>query len=246
MTALAVADVPLAVLAGGLATRLGAEAAGRPKALVDVAGEPFIAHQLALARRRGVTRVVLCVAHLAEQIEAYVGDGRRFGLAVEYSHDGVRPLGTAGAVRLASARLGPVFWVMYGDTYLDVDLRPIVDALARARALGLMTVYRNENRFDRSNVVFRDGRLLAYDKRVARPDMTHIDYGVALLRREALADVPPDEPRDLADVYAALVARGAMEGFEVHERFYEIGSPDGLAETRRVFAARRRTTAGSA
>lgn len=246
MTASSVAEIPLAVLAGGLATRLGAEAAARPKALVDVAGEPFIAHQLALAHRQGVRRVVLCVAHLGDQIERYVGDGRRFGLAVEYSHDGPRPLGTAGAVRRAVATLGPVFWVMYGDTYLDVDLRPIVEAFARSPAAGMMTVYRNDNRFDRSNVVFRDGRLLLYDKRVARPDMTHIDYGLALLRREAVRDVPPDEPRDLADVYAALVARGEMEGFEVHERFYEIGSPDGLAETRRVFAARRRTTAGSA
>jgi NDP-sugar pyrophosphorylase family protein len=224
--------VPLALLAGGLGTRVRSVSEGIPKALFEVAGRPFIAHQLVLLRRKGVRRVVVCTGHLGEQIEAFVGDGRGFGLAVVYSREAGRLLGTGGALKQAESLLGDLFWVMYGDTYLDVDFGEILAAFRDSPALGLMTVFRNENRYDRSNVVFRDGRPVAYDKRAPRPDMTHIDYGLGLLRRAALARVPAGAVCDLADLYRELVAEGAMDGFEVWRRFYEIGSPEGLAETR--------------
>jgi NDP-sugar pyrophosphorylase family protein len=230
-----IAETPVAILAGGLATRLGPVAAAVPKALVEVAGRPFVVHQLALLREAGIRRVVLCVGHLGEQIEACVGDGRAHGLVVGYSYDGAALLGTAGALRRAAARLGDVFWVLYGDAYLSIDFRAVLAEFERRGELGMMAVMRNENRWDRSNVVFRDGRLVRYDKARLTPDMTHIDYGAAILRHAALARVPPDRPANPADLYRDLVQEGLMSGYEVTERFYEIGSPAGLAETRRFF-----------
>jgi NDP-sugar pyrophosphorylase family protein len=232
------AEVPLALLAGGLGTRVQQISTQVPKAMLEVAGQPFLAHVLTLLRRQGVARVVICVGHLGEQIEAYVGDGSRFGVAVEYSREGAALLGTGGALARARPRLGSLFWVMYGDTYLDVDFGAILEVFLATRALGLMTVYPNANRWDRSNVVFQDGKLLAYDKRRWRPEMAHIDYGLGLLREDALDLVPAGEPYDLADLYGRLLARGELTAFEVARRFYEIGSPEGLAETRAFLAGR--------
>src|SRR5262249_31042822 len=204
----------------------------RPKALFEVAGQPFIAHQLRRLRRGGGRRLVLCIGHPGDQIEAYVGDGRRFGMQVEYSRERRQLLGTAGALRHAAPLLGPVFWVTYGDTYLDVDLGSALAAFRSAGTRGLMTVFHNDNRWDTSNVVYRDGRIVDYDKRAPRPDMPHIDYGLGLLTKEPLDLVPADTRHDLADLYRDLLARSALAGFEVHQRFYEIGSPEGLRETR--------------
>ena len=225
-------EVPVAILAGGLATRLGAVAAQKPKALVEVAGRPFVDHQLALLQRRGVRRVVLLVGHLGDEIERHVGDGRRFGLQARVLHDGPELLGTGGALRRAAALLGPLFFVLYGDSLADVDYAALLRALPE-EAEGLMTVLRNEGRWDASNVVFEGGRLLRYDKRARVPEMRHVDYGVGLLRARALERLPAAGPSDLAELYTALAAEGRLRGFEVYQRFYEIGSPSGLAETRR-------------
>lgn len=236
-TTLTMADVPVALLAGGLATRLRPITTTIPKALVEVAGRPFIDHQLALLRRNGVRRVVLCLGHLGEQVERHLGDGHAYGLELTFCHDGPRLLGTGGAVRRAAQFLGDVFWVMYGDSYMDIDYAAVLAHFAKADALGLMTVLRNDDRWDRSNVVWRDGRLVRYDKRARSPEMSYIDYGVALLRRQALGRIPADRPYDLADLYSALVAEGRMVGYEVTRRFYEIGTPVGLEETRAYITA---------
>jgi NDP-sugar pyrophosphorylase family protein len=226
-----IADVAVALLAGGLATRLHPITETIPKALVEVAGRPFIEHQLALLRRNGIRTVVLCLGYLGEQIQARLGDGAAYGIQLRYSFDGQRLLGTGGALRRAAPLLGQVFWVLYGDSYLDIDYRAVLDRFARHAAVGLMTVLHNDDRWDRSNVVFRDGRLLRYDKHARSPDMAYIDYGAALLRREALERIPAGQPYDLADLYSLLVAEGHMIGYEVTQRFYEIGSHEGLAET---------------
>jgi NDP-sugar pyrophosphorylase family protein len=239
-----ISDVPLALLAGGLATRLRPITETIPKALVEVGGRPFIDHQLELFRRRGVRHVVLCLGYRGEQVQTHLGDGSALGVEVRYSYDGDRLLGTGGALRCAAPLLGPLFWVTYGDSYMDIDYGAALAEFLRRDALGLMTVLRNDDRWDRSNVVFHDGRLLRYDKRRRSPDMTYIDYGVALLRREALEWIPPDEPYDLADLYSALVAEGRMVGHEVTERFYEIGSPDSLAETDAYLRARVKQSCG--
>jgi NDP-sugar pyrophosphorylase family protein len=226
-----IGDIPVALLAGGLAIRLRPITATIPKALVPVAGRPFIDHQLALLRRNGIRRVVLCLGYLGEQVQGHLGDGRAIGMELSYSFDGEKLLGTGGALRRAAPQLGQLCWVMYGDSYLDIDYQAVLKHFASQQALGLMTVLENSNRWDRSNVVFRDGRLLRYDKRVQTPDMAFIDYGAALLRQAALERIPIDQPYDLADLYADLVAERQMIGYEVTQRFYEIGSPAGLAET---------------
>lgn len=232
---LQIEQVPLALLAGGLATRLGPIAQQMPKALIDIAGRPFIDRQMELLHRNGIRRVVICLGHLGEQIRQHLGDGAKIGMAVEYSDDGPRPLGTGGAVRAAIDRLGEVFWVMYGDSYLDVDYCAILAHFDHSGADALMTVLRNDNRWDRSNVLFSDGKLIRYDKAHPTADMNYIDYGIAILRRAALADRPANQPFDLADLYGQLVAQGRMIGYEVTRRFYEIGTAAALEETRRYF-----------
>jgi NDP-sugar pyrophosphorylase family protein len=232
------AAVPVAILAGGRATRLGPLAETTPKAMVEVAGRPFIDHQLALLRRRGLRRAVLCLGHLGEQVEAHLGAGIASGMTLAYSYDGESLLGTGGALRRARPLLGELCFVMYGDAYLDIDYQAMLEALGGRPELGLMAVLRNEGRWDRSNVLFRDGRLLCYDKQAPSPDMRHIDYGVALLRGAAVELIPADRPSDLADLYRSLVADGLMAGHEVERRFYEIGSARGLEETRAHFTTR--------
>lgn len=222
---------PIAVLAGGLATRLGDLTRAVPKSMLVVAGKPFIVHQLALFRRQGIRRVTLCVGHLSAQLYDFVGDGARFGLEVTYSADGPALLGTGGAIRKALAFLGPEFLVTYGDSYLDIDYRAVVRAFQRSGKRGLMTVMHNDGRWDTSNVEFDNGHIVAYSKRNITARMHHIDYGLAMLKAEALTGFPADHPFDLADAYGALVSGQAMDGYLVTKRFYEIGSHVGLKET---------------
>jgi NDP-sugar pyrophosphorylase family protein len=233
-----ISTVPAALLAGGLATRLRPITESVPKAMIEVAGRPFIDHQLALLRRNGIRSVVLCLGYLGDQIERHLGDGAAHGLELRYSHDGESLLGTGGALQRALPLLGELFWVLYGDSYMDIDYRAVLAHFAASRARGLMTVFHNENRWDRSNVVFRDGRLLWYSKRAPTPEMKHIDYGVTLLCNEVLASLPVDEPSDLADLLSDMAARGELIGHEVTQRFYEIGSHRGLEETQRYLQAR--------
>jgi NDP-sugar pyrophosphorylase family protein len=230
------ADAPAALLAGGLATRLRPLTETIPKSLVEVAGRPFVEHQLRLLARHGVRRVVMCVGHLGEQIEAILGS-RACGVDLAYSYDGARPLGTGGALRRAAPLLGEASWVVYGDSYADIDYAGVWRTFRTSGAPAVMVVLRNDGRWDRSNAVVRDGALVRYHKHRADPEMTYIDHGVALLSREIVARLPEDQPSDLADLYAALVDERRMIGYEVHERFYEIGSPAGLADTRAHLAA---------
>jgi NDP-sugar pyrophosphorylase family protein len=224
--------LPIAILAGGAATRLGAVTRDVPKSLVDVAGRPFLAHQLELLRRRGLQDVVLCVGHLGAHIEAAIGDGSRWGMRVRYSYDGPQPLGTGGALRRALPLLGPAFLVLYGDSYLDCDYAAVERALLDGTHPAVLTVYRNEGRWDRSNALCANGRIVRYSKRDRTPDMQHIDYGLAALRDQVMVRYPDGEPLDLARVYEDLVERGELAPFEVTTRFFEIGTPAGLAETR--------------
>jgi NDP-sugar pyrophosphorylase family protein len=223
-------DLPVAILAGGLATRLRPITEKVPKLLIEVAGEPFFNHQIRLLRRAGLTRLVVCLGHLGEQVVERYGDGASFGVKIDYFFDGPRLLGTGGALIRALPGLGEAFYVLYGDSYLPVDYRAVGDIFLRSGKKGLMTVFENEGKFDTSNVWFEGGRIRLYDKKDRVPQMRHIDYGLGIFRPDAFADFPRDEPVDLADVQKALVARGDLAGYEVRERFYEIGSPSGLAE----------------
>jgi len=228
---------PVAILAGGVATRLHPVTETIPKALVDINGEPFIAHQLRQLRERGITRVVVCVGYLGEMIRDRVGEGARFGLRVEYSWDGPRLLGTGGAVANALPLVGDSCFVLYGDSYLACDYRAVHTAFERSGKLALMTVFLNEDRWDASNVELRAGRIVAYDKRHRTPRMRHLDYGLGVFAAAAFARVPAGEPCDLATVYQDLLASGELAAYEASERFYEIGTPAGVEETRRHLLA---------
>ena len=233
------AEVPVAILAGGRATRLGPLSADLPKALIPVAGRPFVDHQLALLARKGVRRVVFCVGHLGEQIEAHVGNGARYDLHVTYAYDGDRLLGTGGAVRRALPLLGELCYVVYGDAYLDIDYAAVLDHFLGRPEPALMTVFRNNGRWDTSNVLFRDGRVVRYNKRQPDPEMTYIDYGASLYRAAALKRIPPDGPHELGDLTHELAAEGLLAGYEITQRFYEIGSLDGIRQTEQYLLTRR-------
>jgi NDP-sugar pyrophosphorylase family protein len=219
--------LPVAILAGGLATRLGPLTDKLPKSLVPIDGEPFVAHQLRLLQGRGIQRVILCVGHLGEQIEWVVGNGSAFGVEVTYSYDGPTLQGTAGAIRTALPKLGENFFAMYGDSYLACDYEAVEQEFLGGGKLGLMTVFRNDGQWDTSNVEFEEGRIVAYSKTNRTPHMRYIDYGLGVFRAEGFAGTGAT---DLADVYEELLRAGELAAVEVRERFYEIGSPSGLQE----------------
>jgi N-acetyl-alpha-D-muramate 1-phosphate uridylyltransferase len=234
-------SLPVVILAGGLATRLRPLTEQVPKILIDVAGRPFAEHQVALLQAQGVQDVVFCIGHLGEQVEAAIGDGQRWGLRCRYLYDGPTLRGTGGAVQRAIPLVGPAFFVMYGDSYLECDFGAVERAFHASLKPGLMTVYRNDDRFDRSNVELADGRIVRYDKIHRDDQMRHIDYGLGILTEEAfLPWAGSTAGFDLSSVYQRLVARDALAGYEMSDRFYEIGSLEGLAETRALLAARGR------
>lgn len=220
--------LPVAILAGGLATRLRPLTEKIPKALIQVCGEPFVFHQLRLLHARGIGRVVLCLGYRGEMVRDAVGEGRQLGLEVAYSFDGPVLRGTAGAVRNALPLLGESFFVLYGDSYLPCDYAAVERAFLESGKTGLMTVFRNEGQWDTSNAEFAGGRVLAYDKQAPTPRMRHIDYGLGAFRREAFGE----DAQDLAAVYQRLLRQGQLAAREIAERFYEIGSLEGLEELR--------------
>ena len=236
---LTLTDYRVAILAGGIATRLRPVTDRIPKSLVQVAGKPFLAHQLELLRKQNITRAVLCVGHLGHMIRERFGDGAVYGMRLDYSFDGPVLLGTGGAIRQALPLLGDRFFVLYGDSYLTEPFVPVAEFFGRSGKLGCMTVYRNEGQYDTSNIVFANREVQVYDKKRRLPEMRHIDYGLSLFRAAAFEEWPVDQPLDLADVMTRLVERRQMAGWEVKERFYEIGSPTGLAELETLLKSRR-------
>ncbi len=221
---------PLVLLAGGLATRLQPLTKDIPKAMIMIEGTPFIAHQLNLLKEKGLKEIIICVGHHGRQIEDYLKNGRAFGLKITFSYDGKKLLGTGGALRKALPFLEDVFWIMYGDSYLDIDFLPILNHFLSHSKMGLMTVLQNNNQWDKSNILFKDGQIQKHDKKEITPDMRHIDYGLSLLRKEVLQEVS-EEVFDLSELYTGLIGRNEMLGYEVDKRFYEIGSIEGLKET---------------
>lgn len=223
--------LPVAILAGGLATRLRPITEAIPKALVEVAGKPFVVHQLNQLRRLGARKVVFCLGHFGEMIEACVGDGQSFGLQIFYSYDGQQLLGTGGAIRRALPHLGEHFFVLYGDVYLPIDFNAVEDAFLASNRLALMTLLHNGNRWDKSNVRFENGELKEYNKKNPTPDMEYIDYGLGIYSARAFSSYGDNQAFDLSDLQHALSLSGEIGGYEVNQRFYEIGSHSGLRET---------------
>lgn len=226
---LELSQIPVAILAGGLATRLRPITEKIPKSLVPVAGRPILAHQLEMLHARGIRHAVLCIGFLGEMIQREFGS-EAYGIKLDYSFDGEKLLGTGGAIKRALPKLGEELFILYGDSYLPIPYAPVAEFFHRSGKPGLMTVYRNEGLYDTSNVVFRDGKIVVYDKKVRLPEMRHIDYGLSLFKSSVFEAYPADEKFDLAEVMGKLVREKQLAGYEVPERFYEMGSPAGLAE----------------
>lgn len=221
---------PIVILAGGLATRLRPMTEKIPKALVDVGGEPFIYHQLRLLCSHGFQHIIISAWYRGEMIRDYVGNGSKFGLSVGYVFDGEYALGTAGAIRQALDLVDGPFFVLYGDSYLPCDYADIQQHFDRHDLPALMTIFRNNGRWDQSNVEILDGQIVRYDKKNPTRQMEFIDYGLGLFFPEVFLPLPVQQPADLIEIYQKLVAEQKLLAYEVKQRFYEIGSFEGLRE----------------
>jgi NDP-sugar pyrophosphorylase family protein len=229
--------LPVAILAGGLATRLRPITEKIPKALIEVAGKPFIFHQLQYLRKEGIKKVVLCVGYLCAMIQKEVGDGSKFDLDISYSYDGDFLLGTGGSIKKALPLLDENFYVLYGDSFLPIHFAPIEELFLKSKKPALMTVILNENKWDKSNVVCKDGLILEYNKKEFKSAMKFIDYGLGILSKSLFDKYEGKVAFDLADLYHLLSIENELAGFEVHERFYEIGSHQGIKETELYLSA---------
>lgn len=221
---------PIAILAGGLATRLRPITDKIPKALALVGGEPFIFQQLRLLKNRGFTDVVICAWYRGEMIRDYVQTGVQFGLNVTYSFDGSYPLGTAGAIKKALPILSENFFVLYGDSYLPCDYFAIQKDFLIQSKQGLMTIYKNDKEWDKSNVEFVNGKIRRYDKMISLQEMHYIDYGLGIFNASAFSTVSLELSSDLPEIYQNLIVQDQLAAYEVYERYYEIGSFSGLSE----------------
>ena len=222
--------LPLAILAGGYATRLGSLTKDSPKCLIEINGRPFVDWQLDLLIKYGYTDFIFCISYKSDMVQDHLGDGSRWGVKIRYSLDGETQLGTGGAIQKALPLLGKAFAVIYGDSYLPIDYFQVEREFLSSPAQALMTVYENHNRFDKSNVEFSDGILVNYEKGTNIPKMRHIDYGLTYFRSSAFPALGATKSFDLSDTCHRLSSEGKLAGFEVFERFYEIGSAQGIEE----------------
>lgn len=224
----------LALLAGGLATRLKPVTETIPKSMLEVAGLPFIQQQIILLKEKGIKKIVICAGAMGDQIKSYTDSNPLNGIEIIYSFDGDKLLGTGGAIKKALSKLDDKFFIMYGDSYLDTDFNDINKYFLDQNKKGLMTVFRNEGKWDSSNIEFDNGKLLNYDKLTKNVNMNYIDYGLGIINKSAFENFSDEEVFDLEEVYKILLKNNELAGFEVKERFYEIGSFKGLEETRNL------------
>jgi MurNAc alpha-1-phosphate uridylyltransferase len=222
--------LPLAILAGGYATRLGLLTKDSPKCLIEINGKSFAEWQLNLLVAKGYSDFVFCISYKSEMVQNFLGDGSRWGARIRYSKDGETQLGTGGAIQKALPLLGDAFGVIYGDSYLPIDYLGVELEFLSSKCQGMMTVYKNQNQFDTSNVEYIDGKLLNYEKGKNYREMQHIDYGLTYFQKEAFLSRTNERSFDLSSICHQLAQEGQLEGFEVFERFYEIGSLKGIEE----------------
>ena len=220
--------LPLAILAGGYATRLGLLTKDFPKCLIEINGRAFVDWQLDLLVENGYRDFVFCVSYKSDMVQNHLGDGSRWGSRIRYSIDGETQLGTGGAIQKALPLLGKAFGVIYGDSYLPIDYSGVELEFLYSKNQALMTIYNNHNQFDASNVEYGDGKVINYEKESADRKMTHIDYGLTYFREDAFLSTSKELSFDLSSTCHLLAKEGKLAGFEVFERFYEIGSVQGI------------------
>lgn len=223
--------IPVVILAGGLATRLYPKTHTIPKSLIQINGRPFIEHQLKLLKEKGVSQVVICIGHLGDQIKQFVKDGSQYELNVQYSYDGDLLLGTGGAIKKAMDILPDVFMILYGDSYLDINYKSVVDKFEFDKLPVMMTVYRNYNVLDVSNILMKEGKIVRYNKDNINSEMEYIDFGLIVVNKYIFDLYPSNEPFELSLVLSRAVDEGKVSAYEVKQRFFEIGSSQGIKET---------------
>ena len=223
--------LPVVILAGGLATRMKPITEKIPKSLIEVNSKPFILHQLDYLKSQGIQNIVLCIGHLGHMIESLIGDGKVLGLNIQYSLDGNKLLGTGGAIKKALPLLSKDFFVLYGDSFLPIYYKDVEDAYVSSKKNALITVIKNNNQWDKSNVEFASGTLIEYNKHHPNERMHYIDYGLSILNQSIFDAYHQNESFDLSDLYHKLSLHDHLAGFETFDRFYEIGSQNGLKET---------------
>jgi len=218
----------IAIICGGLATRLGSLATNIPKSMIDIDGKPFLEQQIEMLKKHNITDIVLCVGHLSDKIEDYFGNGDKFGVNIKYSQDGAKALGPIGAIKNAESLLDDVFFIMYGDSYLSVDFQKAYSFFKEHDKLGLMVVYKNNDKYDKSNLVIKDNMVVGYREKEA----VYIDYGTSILRKKALDLVPKNTMYSTGQFFSDLISKKELLAFEAEKRFYHIGNPDALEELR--------------
>jgi len=216
------------IIAGGLGTRLGQLTLNQPKSMIQILGKPFIEYQFDLLTKGSVTDVVLCLGYQGKQIADYCGDGRKFGVNLRYSFED-KPLDTAGAIKLAEPLLEEYFFTLYGDSYVFIDFKDMLSSIRKGNKIGAMSVFQNQDRFDKSNTAVVDGGVTFYSKE-QRANLKYIDYGVNLFRKEVLKLIPNGEPYSMGTLFNQLIGRQELLAYEVKKRFFEIGSVNGLTE----------------
>ena len=222
----------IVVFCGGLATRLGSLAKNIPKSMIKINNKPFLEHQIENIKKYSINDIVLCVGHLSEQIKKYFGNGENFGVDIKYSYDGEKPLGPIGALKNAEPLIEDIFFIMYGDSYLNVDFQKMYSYFLKNNNLGLMAVYKNFDKIDKSNLIVKENKIVAYGEKERTKDMVYIDYGTSLLRKKTLNLIPKDTFYTTGDFFSNLISKEVLLAFEVKNRFYHIGNPDALEELR--------------
>jgi NDP-sugar pyrophosphorylase family protein len=228
----------MVILCGGLATRLGDIAKNTPKSMIDIQGKPFLEHQIEQLKKHQVKDIVLCVDYLSEKIETYFGNGKKFDVNIQYSHDGDKPLGPIGALKKAEPFLNDVFFTMYGDSYVFVDYKKAYNQFIKQDKLAMMIAYQNYDKYDKSNLVIKNGKMIQYGGKKTK-DMNYIDYGVSIFRKNILEQIPSNTFFSTKDLYTNLVEKEQLLAFEVSKRFYHIGNPESLEELRKYIETKK-------
>jgi len=222
----------IVILCGGYATRLGNIAKNTPKSMIEVRGKPFLEYQIEQLKKQSIIDIILCVGHLYKKIQQYFNDGKKFGVNIKYSYDGDKPLGPIGALKKAEILLDDIFFIMYGDSFLSLDFKLVYQHFLQQKKHALMTIYENHDKYDKSNVVSKDGKVIKYDEKKTE-DMIYVDYGASIFRKKILDLIPPNTYYTTKDLFIKLVEKNELSAFEVKKRFYHIGTYEGLEEFRK-------------
>lgn len=219
----------IVILAGGLASRLNNITKTIPKSLIKINGKSFVEYQLDYLKSQNIIDVIFCVGHLSDQIENFLGDGSKFGMNIKFSNDGPNLLGTGGAIKNAIKYLDDDFFVIYGDSFLPINFNNVLRRFRFQKSIAMMTILKNKNSWDKSNVVFKNNQICLYDKSNFINEMQYIDYGLTVYKKIIFENID-ESVFDLSQILNKLSLKGDLDYYKVNSRFYEIGSISGIKD----------------